>query len=571
MKGILYLIVPLFLLVVGCATRQAPTVYEIKKPDSLLEKPVKVCAPLPTPAHRCDVYPVAESQDFIIAGDIMTPTGIIKNGEIYISAGKIASVGCSSDNKAVTMINCSGELVTPGLVNAHDHLTFNSIPPGGNNVKTSKYEYCNDANNAYSDVDCSAYRYDRRNEWRKGLNNKVKIEANPQQNDPKAALVWNELRHIMAATTTVAGSGGIEGLVRNPDNLNQMERMTEKFNVKYVTFPLGDTNDVSGLTDSCSYPKVVGTEVLNNLVFLPHVAEGIDKYARNEILCLTGRGTNSNSSGVNLLSSNTTFIHALAVTTEDAQLLAAAQTSVVWSPRSNISLYGNTAPVTLFKNTGVNIALGSDWTPSGSINMIRELQCAASYNDKYLGNFFSSKELWEMATLNSAKALGIGDQIGKIADGYLADLAVIHPPKPDDPYASVIASDSNDVVLTVRGGSFLFGDAATINSLLPGRCDAMGEVCGVPKSVCLEGTGYSFKELKLKNEANFTLTMCGSENFQPTCTPSRYAQYNGERSEQDWDGDGVKNALDNCPHIFNPPRPMDDGRQMDVCNSAVTL
>ena len=46
--------------------------------------------------------------------------------------------------------------------------------------------------------------------------------------------------------------------------------------------------------------------------------------------------------------------------------------SVVWSPRSNIALYGHTANVTLLDRLGVNIALSSDWLPSGSMNMLRD-------------------------------------------------------------------------------------------------------------------------------------------------------------------------------------------------------
>ena len=53
--------------------------------------------------------------------------------------------------------------------------------------------------------------------------------------------------------------------------------------------------------------------------------------------------------------------------------------SLIWSPRSNVALYGDTAPVTLYDRMGVNIGLGTDWLISGSMNMLRELACAASF------------------------------------------------------------------------------------------------------------------------------------------------------------------------------------------------
>ena len=41
------------------------------------------------------------------------------------------------------------------------------------------------------------------------------------------------------------------------------------------------------------------------------------------------------------------------------------------------------AMVTAYKQMGVTIALGTDWLPSGSMNMLRELQCADYMNATY--------------------------------------------------------------------------------------------------------------------------------------------------------------------------------------------
>ena len=68
--------------------------------------------------------------------------------------------------------------------------------------------------------------------------------------------------------------------------------------------------------------------------------------------------------------------HATGSTLDDVLAITAAQSQVVWSPRSNVVLYGSTAPVTMMDTLGVNIALGTDWMPTGSMNMLRELACA---------------------------------------------------------------------------------------------------------------------------------------------------------------------------------------------------
>ena len=55
---------------------------------------------------------------------------------------------------------------------------------------------------------------------------------------------------------------------------------------------------------------------------------------------------------------------------------------------------------------------------------------------------------------------------------------------------------------------------------------------------------------------------------EPTCTPYRDSYPNGT-SATDQDGDGVADASDDCPMVFNPPRSMDDDFQSDVDGDGV--
>jgi cytosine/adenosine deaminase-related metal-dependent hydrolase len=92
--------------------------------------------------------------------------------------------------------------------------------------------------------------------------------------------------------------------------------------------------------------------------------------AGNEITC-------TSSGNTDLLQSFTAVIHAIPVTAPVAALFRQRGSSVIWSPRSNVDLYGNTAPVTLLDRAGVMVALGTDWILSGSMNLLRELRCAS--------------------------------------------------------------------------------------------------------------------------------------------------------------------------------------------------
>ncbi|MFA7092624.1 MAG: hypothetical protein WC149_12335, partial [Arcobacteraceae bacterium] len=168
-----------------------------------------------------------------IFGNVLTQSAIYTNGGIEIdSDGIIQQVGCIEAPKDAVVLNCSSYVISPGLINPHDHLKYNHNFPGGQNnrdatgnISNPYYLLCNDPIKANTLEVCQNYRYDRRNEWRKGLEGKPQILAPDDAfpNTPEATaneykkIVWNELRHIMAGTTTVAGSGGYYGLVRNPD------------------------------------------------------------------------------------------------------------------------------------------------------------------------------------------------------------------------------------------------------------------------------------------------------------------------------------------------------------------
>src|ERR687890_344616 len=90
-------------------------------------------------------------------------------------------------------------------------------------------------------------------------------------------------------------------------------------------------------------------------------------------------------------------IHCVALEPEDFRVLAENGGSMVWSPLSNLLLYGQTADVAAAKKAGVRIGLGSDWSPSGSKSLLGELKVARIVvAERDIG--FSDREILAMAT-----------------------------------------------------------------------------------------------------------------------------------------------------------------------------
>ena len=122
-----------------------------------------------------------------------------------------------------------------------------------------------------------------------------------------------------------------------------------------------------------------------------HLAEGIDESSRQEFDVLVQN---------DLLVGELVVIHGTGLTETEFNALGAVGADLVWSPISNLLLYGQTTDVAAAKQAGMNITLAPDWSPSGAKNPLHELKVADWWNKNELNTLFSNYELVEMVTTN---------------------------------------------------------------------------------------------------------------------------------------------------------------------------
>lgn len=147
-------------------------------------------------------------------------------------------------------------------------------------------------------------------------------------------------------------------------------------------------------------------------------------------------------------------IHCVALTRTDFDFMAEHGASMVWSPLSNLLLYGKTADVAEAKRAGVRIGIGSDWAPSGSKNLLAELKVARAHDPG--ADVFSDRELVALATRNAAGILRWDPLFGSIEKGKRADLLVVAG-RAGDPYARLLAARETSVALVVISGVPRYG------------------------------------------------------------------------------------------------------------------
>jgi imidazolonepropionase-like amidohydrolase len=534
--------------------------------------------------------PATGSTRFVrVRGTVVTPDRVICDGEVLFSAetGRIACVGpdCSGDPSARNaQVVCADGVIFPGLIDSHQHADYNHMP-----------------------VFRHTRRYDNRNTWRnhEPLYDGFKIPHRPfgttSRTNQRLAQRYAEVRLAMAGTTAMSGTAGslltdinVGGWVRN---LDAFEDVATGLTSAYVDPDIDSVlvSSATGLpneTTTATHLATVRSRMNGDRryrAFLPHIAEGIDANARAEFDVADRNG---------VITAKTAVVHCLGCSTAQYARMAAAGADLVWSPRSNIDLYGETADVTTARALGVTVALGVDWTPSGSMNLIGELQCAAHLNERYYARTFSDPDLVAMATVNGAIAMNLDDSLGRLAPGFFADLAIFAGDR-TRPYRALLDARAQDVRLVVVRGRAIYGDAPLLaGTVVSGMgCMAVPEgmspmgmsgVCGVRKVVCAQPSdlaglrGAIAAALEGARNADtmcmgagagdycyayelYPLFRCGGPeldrcDFGHPAIPRRAAGGGmiaavptAPVMGTDDDGDGVPNAMDNCPRIFNPP------------------
>src|SRR5262249_20453630 len=156
-------------------------------------------------------------------------------------------------------------------------------------------------------------------------------------------------------------------------------------------------------------------------------------------------------------------IHCAALKPEDFEVLGQRKGSMVWSPLSNLLLYGGTADVKEARARGVRIALGPDWSPTGSKNLLGELKVARLASLE-AGDVFSELEIGAVATREAAAVLKWEKVIGTVEAGKRADLLVLDGTA-GDPYTALLQADERSLRLVMINGVARLGHSDLMKKL----------------------------------------------------------------------------------------------------------
>ncbi|MEU9539849.1 amidohydrolase [Streptomyces mirabilis] len=414
---------------------------------------------------------MSEHTDLLVhGGDVLTVDEagtFVRSGAVAVRDGEIREVGPAEELRtryeAAETLDATGCLVLPGLVNTHTHLAMTLLRGRADDVTLQGF-------------------LERVLRWEAELLSPKSVAAGV-----RAAIAESVRAGVTSALDMYWFHEAAERVAREAgwrlhtgptfmdvpdpaDGIAYEDRMawarrdlaaraTARPGTRPVLFAHSTyTLSPDQLTDIAALAREFGA-----LLHL-HAAENATEVATVEVR--HGRRPVELLDSLGLLGPDLLIAHAVDLTGPEIAALARTGTSVAHCPVSNLKLGCGIAPVPRLLSAGVTVGLGTDGAvSSNTLDVLGAVRQAALVH-KAAGDptAVGAEQAVRMATLEGARALGLGDHLGSLEPGKRADLIVLDLNAPQvrpahNPWSTLAyAAHSADVRDTVVDGRILMRD-----------------------------------------------------------------------------------------------------------------
>ena len=348
-------------------------------------------------------------------GIVVTADKTPQAGSLGISGKNIVPLSQSSGGAVMDLKQKS--FVYPSLINTHDHLQGNYRPPVGPK-KGSFY-----------------------------------LTWQPWDNDLKSSDTFSERSKLTREDLYLLSSYKciFSGVTTVNDHFPHI--INEKI---LPTLPIRAILEYGLAHETTSYDLKWGDgvkeehekAVKNNWPFITHLSEGFDEESMFSL---------ENLEKLGILDNHCLFVHCVSFSDKDIERAARAGASISICASSNMLMFNVTAKIRKMLKAGLNLTIGTDSAASGPANLLEELQNIRRLYQKMYDEDLSPKKIFEMVTINAAKAFWMQDRIGSLEEGKLGDILVLKASK-DDPYENLACASMKDIELLVLEGKPIYGE-----------------------------------------------------------------------------------------------------------------
>jgi 5-methylthioadenosine/S-adenosylhomocysteine deaminase len=409
--------------------------------------------------------------DLIIrGGTVVTMDGsrrVIENGGVAVKGGRIVAVGKTAEIDrgygAREVINATGKVVIPGLINGHTHVPMTLFRGIADDLDLqewlTKYIFPAEAKNVTEDFVRVGTRLGLAEMIRSGTTTYCDMYY---------------FEDAIADETFKAGMRGVLGetLIDFPvadnktyeEGLIYVERFVKKWQGNALIVPAiaphaPYTVSEAHLKAARAFSDRMGAPIVT------HISE--TKREVDDSLKAKNATPIDYLNRIGFLNHRVVAAHVVWPTEDELKLLKKLGVGIVHNPQSNMKLASGVAPVPQMLKENLPVGLGTDGAASNNdLSMWEEMDSAAKLH-KLISNdpkAVSAEEAFEMATIRGARALHLEKEIGSIEKGKRADLVVVdldalHQTPYYNIYSDLVyASKAGDVRTVIVEGRVIMRD-----------------------------------------------------------------------------------------------------------------
>ncbi len=349
----------------------------------------------------------------------------IPHGAVAVEDGLIAAVDTAAELGAGE--SHPGCVILPGFVNAHSHLEYAAYGGFGDGLRFREWLADHIARKA-----------------RLGWDDHVAIARLGAAESLCSGITTTGDACFTGAAALALAELGLRGIVYlevfgadERDLAARFEPNRERIEASLSDrVRLGISPHAPYTASTALYAACLGLE----LPIVTHLAEstaerewlvdGSGAFAADPSLLVPPTGTTGARAlaGAGLLSDRLVAVHCVTLDAEEIDLLAEHGVAVAHCPRSNAFLGCGVAPVDELLAAGVRVGLGTDSPATApSIDMFAEMRAALAHARARAEDpgALDADTVLELATLGSATALGLADEVGSLRAGKRADICVL--------------------------------------------------------------------------------------------------------------------------------------------------
>ncbi len=347
----------------------------------------------------------------------------IFKGDVYIEGNRIMEIGKNLHHEADYMIDASENIIVPGLINTHTHVGMGGFRGLIEDMQLDdflKRTFDLDSKRTDDDIYHSSM---------------ISI-AEMLRNGITSFLDLYYSEDIIARAVKDSGIRGFLSWVtlderyttQSGSPINNAENFIIRFKGSERIYPSVGFQGVYVCSDET---MMKGKEIAEKHNTLMHMHLSETRKEVYDFLKRTNKRPVEHLYDIGFLNDKLIAAHTVWITIREIKMLGEKMVSSSHNSVSNMKLgTGGAAPIPEMIKYGVNVTLGTDSnTTNNNLDLFDVMKTSGLLhkNERWDASILKAQEIFDMATINAAKALKMEKYLGSVEEGKLADIAIIDP------------------------------------------------------------------------------------------------------------------------------------------------